>query len=73
MARGIVTAKPEIYVLGLPFLYAATSDVMTGVGRDASYVARHIASQRMKVALVPVPASVGGQAHSSMASEGTSR
>ena len=72
MARGIVAAEPEIYFLGLPFLYASTSDVVTGVGKDASYIARHIAAQRTGVALVPAAASVGGQAPPSIASEGTS-
>ena len=60
MARGIVAAEPEIYVLGLPFLYAATSDAITGVGTDASYIRRHIASQRTKVMFVRAAASVGG-------------
>jgi putative flavoprotein involved in K+ transport len=31
--------------MGLPFQYAATSDVLPGVGRDAAYVAKHIAAR----------------------------
>ena len=59
MARGIVAAEPEVYVLGPPFLYAATSDVMTGVGSDAPDIARHIGSPRTKVALVRRPHPLG--------------
>ncbi len=42
--RGIVSAEPGLHFLGLEFQYAATSDVITGVGRDARYIAKHIAS-----------------------------
>jgi hypothetical protein len=31
--------------VGLPFQYAASSDVLPGVGRDAEYIAKHIASR----------------------------
>jgi len=36
--RGVVTAEPGLYFVGLPFQYAAASDVLPGVGRDAKYV-----------------------------------
>ncbi len=44
--RGVVAAAPGLYFLGLPFQYAATSDLVTGVGRDARRLARHIAKHR---------------------------
>jgi len=43
--RGIVDAEPGIYFVGLLFLYALSSDVLPGVGRDAEYIAKHIASR----------------------------
>jgi putative flavoprotein involved in K+ transport len=44
--RGIVADQPGLYFVGLHFQYAATSDVITGVGRDAEYVVKHIAARR---------------------------
>jgi putative flavoprotein involved in K+ transport len=41
--RGVVAGEPGLYFVGLRFQYAASSDVLPGVGRDAEYVARHIA------------------------------
>ena len=43
--RGVVASQPGIAFVGLEFQYAATSDILVGVGRDAEYVARHIASR----------------------------
>jgi putative flavoprotein involved in K+ transport len=43
-ARGIVANEPGLYFVGLKFLYAATSDTITGVRRDSKRVANHIAS-----------------------------
>jgi putative flavoprotein involved in K+ transport len=43
--RGVVVAEPGLYFVGLVFQYAAGSDVLPGVGRDAEYVAKHIASR----------------------------
>ena len=43
--RGVVVGEPGLYFVGLRFQYAATSDVLPGVGRDAEYVAKHIASR----------------------------
>src|SRR5829696_2022795 len=42
--RGVVVGEPGLYIVGLRFQYAAGSDVLPGVGRDAEYVAKHIAS-----------------------------
>jgi putative flavoprotein involved in K+ transport len=51
-----VTAEPGLFFLGLPFQYAAASDVLPGVGRDAAYLAKQLipagSRQRMADALV---------------------
>jgi putative flavoprotein involved in K+ transport len=44
--RGVVTAEPGLYFVGLHFLYAFSSVMIHGVGRDANYVAAKIASRR---------------------------
>jgi putative flavoprotein involved in K+ transport len=44
-ARGVSTREPGLYFMGLLFQFAATSDVLPGVGRDAAYVAKHIAAR----------------------------
>ena len=43
--RGVVGSQPGLYFVGLEFLYAATSAVLPGIGRDAAYVAKHIAAR----------------------------
>lgn len=40
--RGIVEEAPGLYFVGLLFQYAAASDTLPGVGRDAGFVAKHI-------------------------------
>jgi putative flavoprotein involved in K+ transport len=42
--RGVVVGEPGLYFVGLLFQYAAGSDVLPGVGRDAEYIAKYIAS-----------------------------
>jgi putative flavoprotein involved in K+ transport len=44
--RGVVAKEPDLYFVGLHFLYALSSTMIHGVGRDARYVAEHIAEQR---------------------------
>jgi putative flavoprotein involved in K+ transport len=44
-ARGVVESEPGLYFLGLVFQYSFSSDVLPGRGRDASYIAKHIADQ----------------------------
>jgi putative flavoprotein involved in K+ transport len=44
--RGIVASQPGLYVVGLFFLYAFTSALVGGVGRDADHIAGHIAARR---------------------------
>jgi putative flavoprotein involved in K+ transport len=41
--RGVVADQPGLYVIGLFFLHSVTSPLIGGVGRDAGYVARHLA------------------------------
>jgi putative flavoprotein involved in K+ transport len=52
--RGIVAAQPGLYFVGLKFLYSATSDTITGIGRDAERVADHIASRQGRGSPSPV-------------------
>ncbi|WP_207591652.1 NAD(P)-binding domain-containing protein [Halomontanus rarus] len=42
--RGVVPDEPGLYFVGLFFLYAMTSGLFTGVGRDAEYVVDHLTS-----------------------------
>jgi putative flavoprotein involved in K+ transport len=43
--RGVVESSPGLYFVGLPFLYAFASMLIGGVGRDAEWVAAHIAAR----------------------------
>jgi putative flavoprotein involved in K+ transport len=43
--RGIVSSEPGLYFVGLFFLYALSSSLLTGVGRDAKYIAEAIAAR----------------------------
>ena len=47
--RGVATSEPGLYFLGLEYQFAASSDVITGVGRDAAYLAKRIARQEKSV------------------------
>jgi putative flavoprotein involved in K+ transport len=51
--RGVATAVPGLYFVGMQFQYAATSDVLPGVGRDAAYVARRLAGSPRSDGLDP--------------------
>lgn len=42
--RGVVDSVPGFYFLGLEFQYSVTSDVITGVGRDAAFIAAHMSA-----------------------------
>ena len=50
--RGVVGEAPGLYFVGLHFLYAMSSTMIHGVGRDARYVAERLADR-----LPDVPAS----------------
>ena len=41
--RGVVASAPGVYFVGLPFQRSFASMLIGGVGKDAAYVARHIA------------------------------
>ena len=43
--RGVVDGQPGLYLVGLHFLYALSSAMIQGAGRDAEHVARHIAAR----------------------------
>jgi putative flavoprotein involved in K+ transport len=43
--RGVVEGAAGLYVVGLPFLRGFTSMLVGGVGRDADFVATHIAKR----------------------------
>jgi putative flavoprotein involved in K+ transport len=47
--RGVVPSAPGLYFIGLPFLYSINSSLVGGVGRDAAYLADHIASRARAV------------------------
>ncbi len=42
---GVVTSEPGLYFVGLHFLYAFSSDMIHGVGRDAERIASAVASR----------------------------
>ncbi len=44
--RGVVDGHAGLYFVGLVFQYAASSDVLPGVGRDAAYVVKHLVAER---------------------------
>jgi putative flavoprotein involved in K+ transport len=55
--RGVVTTEPGLAFVGLPFQFAAASDVLPGVGRDAAYVVKRLAQRaRTGVAATTVAA-----------------
>lgn len=43
--RGVVATEPGLYFVGLEFLYALSSSMVHGVGRDAERIAKSIASR----------------------------
>ncbi len=44
--RGIVAEEPGLYFVGLHFLYAMTSDTVTGMSRDARYIVKQILNSK---------------------------
>lgn len=44
--RGILASEPGLSFMGLPFQYSVTSETIPGMGRDAAYLAKHVASRR---------------------------
>lgn len=66
--RGVVVSEPGLYFVGQFFQYSLSSVLLGGVGRDAEYIARHIASRVREDRRLPArrravthePASSGG-------------
>jgi len=58
--RGVVESEPGLYLLGLVFQYAISSDVLPGLGRDAEYLAKHIARAGKRHAIAAHPAMATG-------------
>jgi putative flavoprotein involved in K+ transport len=54
--RGVSTAAPDLYFVGVTFQYSFASMLVGGAGRDAQYVARHIVRRARDAALVPAAA-----------------
>jgi putative flavoprotein involved in K+ transport len=50
--RGVVESEPGLYFLGLVFQYSISSDVLPNRGRDARYIAKHIAARKREAAAV---------------------
>jgi putative flavoprotein involved in K+ transport len=46
--RGVVSAEPGLYFVGLLFQYALTSSLVGGVGRDAEHIAKYIVSNGVR-------------------------
>ena len=44
--RGVLPQAPGLYFVGLEFIYSATSATITGVGRDARRVVKHLTSRQ---------------------------
>ena len=55
--RGVVTSEPGLSFVGLPFQFAAGSDVLPGVGRDARYVVKRLLKRRRAGRPMRMPAS----------------
>ncbi len=62
--RGIVAEEPGLSFVGLFFLYALSSSLVNGVGRDAKYVAEHVAerTKQATIHLAPRPEAVWSSA-----------
>jgi putative flavoprotein involved in K+ transport len=48
--RGVVPGEPGLYFVGPHFLYAASSTMIHGIGRDAAYVAARVAAKHKATA-----------------------
>jgi len=54
--RGVSTAAPGLYFVGVPFLYSLASPLIGGVGRDARYLVERIAAAAPTLARAPAAA-----------------
>jgi putative flavoprotein involved in K+ transport len=55
-AAGVATGEPGLYFVGLHFLYAFSSDMLHGVGRDADRIAAAVAARAQPLSVAPVSA-----------------
>lgn len=46
--RGVAGSSPGLYFVGLPFLHSFASMLVAGAGREAGWVAQHIATKRAR-------------------------
>jgi putative flavoprotein involved in K+ transport len=70
--RGVVEAEPGLYFLGLVFQYSISSDVLPNRGRDASYIAKHIAArERSRAVLQPTRGRARGPLRAAGAERGS--
>jgi putative flavoprotein involved in K+ transport len=53
--RGVAVGEPGLYFVGMPFQYAASSEALPGMGRDAEHIAGMIAARAMGATERPVP------------------
>ncbi|WP_340113713.1 flavin-containing monooxygenase [Maribellus mangrovi] len=44
--RGVVHEQPGLYFIGMPFQRTLSSSLLLGVGKDAGFIAKHIASRQ---------------------------
>jgi putative flavoprotein involved in K+ transport len=58
-----VAAEPGLYFVGLFFLASAASSLVGGVGRDAAYIAQHIAGRRTVIKHSMTSQTVAERAH----------
>lgn len=73
--RGVVGAEPGLYFVGLHFLYAFSSTMIHGVGRDAEHVAEAVAARARSAASasgrgVAAPPSTGPASRPALAGRG---
>ena len=55
---GVVTSEPGLYFVGLHFLYALSSTMIHGIGRDADRIAGVIAARASAYSMSAGPAVV---------------
>ena len=60
--RGIVESEPGLYFVGLHFLYALSSTMIHGVGRDAKYVVDAVARRAAEAGRKPAAGAVRAEA-----------
>jgi putative flavoprotein involved in K+ transport len=65
--RGVAANEPGLYFLGREFMYALSSVMIQGAGRDAEYIARHIDTNG-RTASVGSPGRATEEAHARRAS-----